>query len=212
MKDEELKIKFHFRIGIPDGYGRVYTEESIKRAIEKFNEKAKDTLIISESSAPVTQWAGAVKEMRINDDQVEADIITIDTPPGRALKCMLSEGAPVKFVPTFVDGAMTKVNMVLAPSIDVSTYETLAILCETFNARIKELDVALKVQLHEDCKMYVQYKGTPPRRGWTITGYWLSYDTKTNKIRVDGTDIEVDLHDPSSVDKLIHSLEELRNR
>lgn len=211
MKDEELKIKFHFRIGMPDGYGRVYSQQAIETAIKKFNKKAKDTLIISESSAPMTQWAGAVREMRIKDDQVEADIITIDTPPGRALKGMLSEGAPIKFIPTFMDGAMTKVNMVLAPSIDVGTYETLAILCETINDRIKELNAALVVRLHEDCKMYVQYIDSPPVVGG-ITGFWLTYDEKANTIGIDSSPTKVNLHDPSSVDKLIYELEELRSR
>ena len=180
------RIRFNFRIGMSDGYGRVYSKESVERAIKKFNEKANNTLIISESSAPMTQWAGAVKEMRINDDSVEADIITIDTPSGRALKDTLSGGAPIKFVPTFVDGAISKVNMVLAPSIDSATYETLAIL-------------------HEECRLYVQYGNSIG-----ITGFWLSYDEKTNIVSVESTDIKVNLHDPSSVDKLIHSLEELR--
>ena len=203
--NEELKIRFNFRIGMSDGYGRVYSKESVERAIKKFNEKANNTLIISESSAPMTQWAGAVKEMRINDDCVEADIITIDTPSGRALKDTLSGGAPIKFVPTFVDGAISKVNMVLAPSIDSATYETLAILGETINERIKELKFALEIKLHEECRLYVQYGNSIG-----ITGFWLSYDEKTNIVSVESTDIKVNLHDPSSVDKLIHSLEELR--
>lgn len=207
MEDAKFTVSFHLRIGLPDRGGRIYTKEAMEKAIEKFNEKEKRSILIQNSQGAGTEWAGAVEEMKIKDDRVEVEIITIDTPVGRHLKAVLEEGAPVRFAPNFKQsGDLSSVSIVMGECVDEATFEMAQILCETINKRARELGAKIVIGAHDDFKLYARYSDRV-----TATGFWLIYDMKTNKIKVETTDIEVDLHDPSSVDKLIHSLEELRS-
>jgi len=209
MKDKKFKVKFHLPIGLPASNGRVYSKRSMEKAIKSFNENQNHSILVKDNRALGTTWAGTVEDMAIKDEHVVADVVTIDTPIGRQLQSMLEEGLPVSFVPEFESsGSISSVGMVYRNDVDEDTYETIMVLYESINSRIDELGLEMTVKVHEGRRIYVIFNKPES----DIVGYWLYYDPKTNKMSVTTTDIEVDMHDPSSVDRLVHSLDELRKR
>jgi hypothetical protein len=208
---------FEFRVdiqpGVPTLNGHIYGQATIDHMVKKASEG--NIFVFNGPPSHTTQWSsneicGRIREMERKEENVDAKVELFGdvshsipelfeaglleiTPSGRGKRDAYGN---------ITDYELIGFSMVRkTPNPDLN--EATVIISETLN----EGTPSILFKPHENGKIFAQYK-TPAPDG--TSGYWMTYDPENQNVYIHLTDQKVDLFDPSSVDKLIRLLEELR--
>jgi hypothetical protein len=114
---------------VPNKNGRMYSRTAIEEALAKVQDGHGS--LAPNDSEDINYWSHAYKNLRLEGDELKADITVMDTPHGKILQQLLEEDVGIAFRPRGIgqirkNGDVTEIYDYTITSIDAMPEEQAA--------------------------------------------------------------------------------------
>jgi hypothetical protein len=195
---------------VPNANGHIYSDKVIDDMIKKAEERPVHVFLGYNQPRSLDKICGVVKKIERNKGRADVTIEPLDSAKDvvALLEAGLVEITPAGRGSVDANGnvsnyELTEFSLVHKTPISEELNEATIIISEALN----EAATGILFSPHERGAIFAQYDKTAPDGH---VGYWLTYDPEFQRVTINPMGTKIDMFDPSSVDKLIQALEELR--